>query len=137
MERTAQCLCGGCRVIAAGDPRFVNACHCRDCQRRSGAPVTSNAYYAEASIRLEGEHKIYRRISAAGRWLDHHFCPHCGTTVCWTLEISPGAYGVPVGLFNDPDFPAPSVSSYEESKYAWVPPIPAKERFARGRTTTA
>jgi hypothetical protein len=133
MERTAKCLCGAFRVIATGEPNNVNVCHCQDCQRRSGVPWTSNAYYKKSSVRLEGPHRIYTRTSAAGRGLNHHFCPDCGATVCWTAEIAPDFYGVPVGAFNDPAFPAPTVSFWEQSMYAWVPPIPVGEHFSQGR----
>ena len=104
MERTAKCLCGTLEVVVSGEPHFVNACHFTDCQRRSGAPMTSNAYFPSSKVRLEAASRIYRRISAAGRWIDHKFCPDCGTTVCWTLEALPDDHGVPVGLFNDPKF---------------------------------
>lgn len=98
--------------------------------------MTSNAYYLKSNVRLEGAHKIYWRTSTAGRWLDHHFCPDRGTTICWTLEVAPESFGVPVGLFNDPDFPAPSVSAWEKTKYAWIPEIPAAEHFARQHTAS-
>jgi hypothetical protein len=132
MERTGTCLCGSLQVVVSGEPRFVNACHCTDCQRRSGAPMTSNAYFPSSKVQLKGASRTYRRISAAGRWLDHNFCPDCGTTVCWTLEALPNEHGVPVGLFNDPTFPAPHVVAWEQSKYAWFPDVPGAEHFARG-----
>jgi len=131
MERIGKCLCGSLHVVVSGEPRIVNACHCTDCQRRSGAPMTSNAYYLSTRVRLEGTSRTYRRISAAGRWLDHKFCPDCGTTVCWTLERAPDETGVPVGLFNDPNFPAPAAVFWEEKKYAWMPNIEATKHWTR------
>ena len=53
MERIGKCLCGSLHVVVSGEPRIVNACHCTDCQRRSGAPMTSNAYYLSTRVRLE------------------------------------------------------------------------------------
>jgi len=49
MERTAKCLCGHFSVITTGEPTVVNVCHCRDCQKRSGVPWTSNAYFPKRS----------------------------------------------------------------------------------------
>src|SRR6476619_732531 len=123
MERTGKCLCGALQVVVSGEPRYVNACHCTDCQRRSGAPMTSNAYFPSSVVRLEGASRTYSRISAAGRWIDHKFCPDCGTTVCCTAELFPDDHGVPVGLFNDPKFPGPSVVLWEQSKYSWCPNV--------------
>jgi hypothetical protein len=52
-----------------------------------------------------------------------HFCPTCGVTVCWTRETGSTRIGIPVGAFNDPSFPAPSVSFWEEARYEWSPPM--------------
>jgi hypothetical protein len=102
MERTAKCQCGRFPVIVSGEPKVVNICHCQDCQRRSGVPWTSNAYFAKSVVQLEGPHKIYTRTIPEGRKLNNHFCPDCGATVCWTADACPDDYGIAVGAFNDP-----------------------------------
>lgn len=66
MERTAKCLCGQFSVIVTGEPTMVNVCHCHDCQRRSGVPWTSNAYFPKENVRLDGPNKVYTRVSNAG-----------------------------------------------------------------------
>ena len=63
MKRIAACQCGGFRVVVVGDPTVVNICHCTECQRRSGAPPTSNAYFRNADVHLEGQYKIYSRVA--------------------------------------------------------------------------
>jgi hypothetical protein len=124
MERTAKCLCGQFSVIVTIEPTMVNVCHCRDCQRRSGVPWTSNAYFPKEYVRLDGPNKVYTRTSNAGNRINHHFCPNCGVTVCWTRETGSMRFGIPVGTFNDPSFPAPSVSFWEEGRrYAWSPQV--------------
>jgi hypothetical protein len=111
---------------------MVNICHCTDCQRRTGSPLSSNAYFDKTNVRLEGERKIYSRATSSGRQFHNHFCPNCGSTVCWTLDIRPNDYGVAIGAFNDPRFSTPTVSVWESSKYDWVM-LPADiERFSRG-----
>ena len=40
MEKTAQCHCGDLRVVVAGKAEWVNLCHCKACQRRTGAVHT-------------------------------------------------------------------------------------------------
>ena len=123
MEKTAKCLCGQFSVIVRGEPTMVNVCHCRDCQRRSGVPWASNAYFPKENVRLDGPNKVYTRASNAGTRINHHFCPTCGVTVCWTRETGSIRFGIPVGTFNDPLFPAPSKSFWEEARYAWSPQI--------------
>ena len=116
MERTARCLCGGFRVIVTGEPNAVGICHCTECQRRSGVPLTYNAYFKMSQVRLEGEHKLYTRDGQEGRKVYHRFCPTCGATVCWTADRLVDTYGIAVGAFEEPNLPPPAFSIWEASK---------------------
>ncbi|MBR0661175.1 GFA family protein [Neoroseomonas oryzicola] len=137
MDRTAQCLCGGLRAIVSAPPQGVTICHCRDCQRRSGVPLTCNAFFRTADVRLEGAHRVYVRDGQEGRKVRHHFCPDCGTTVFSQGEKFPGLCMVVVGAFADPDFPAPTASVFEETMHPWVLLPPGIEHYAQGRAAGA
>jgi hypothetical protein len=102
---------------------MVNMCHCEDCQRRSGVPWSSAAYFPSESVRLDGPNRIYTRTSDAGTRINHYFCPTCGATVCWARETGATRFGIPVGTFTDPSFPAPSLSVWEKRRYAWSPAV--------------
>jgi hypothetical protein len=65
----------------------------------------------------------YTRVSNAGTRINHHFCPNCGVTVCWARATGSMRFGIPVGTFNDPSFPAPSISVWEDRRYAWPPEV--------------
>ena len=67
MMWTACCQCRGFRVIVEAEPDFVSICRCQFCQRRTGVPLSCNAYFMKSKVRLEGEHKIYSRDAAEGR----------------------------------------------------------------------
>ena len=81
MTRTARCLCGNFSVIVAAEPVMVNVCHCLDCQRRSGVPWSSAAYFPKEAVRLHGPNKIYARTSEAGNSYQPSLLPnlwgHC------------------------------------------------------------
>jgi hypothetical protein len=38
MRRTATCACGQLQIVCTGEPMKVSACHCLECQRRTGSP---------------------------------------------------------------------------------------------------
>ena len=97
MTRTASCQCRGFRVVVEAEPDTVGICHCQICQRRTGVPLTCNAYFPKSKVRLEGEHRIYTRDCPEGRKLHNHFCSMVG----WTLDLRPNQFGVAVGCFND------------------------------------
>jgi hypothetical protein len=81
MERTAECHCGQLQVIAAGEPEHVYVCHCKACQRRTGAVLHSGSRWLKTQVRVEGEHKVYGRPADSGFEIRFHFCPNCGSSV--------------------------------------------------------
>ena len=119
--RTAACACGQLRATCEGEPEGVWICNCTHCQRRTGSVYGVGAYFERARVRTEGAAKRFRRSSDAGRRADMAFCPECGSTVFWELEMLPGKVGVAAGAFADPDFPAPHGAVWTEHKYRWVP----------------
>jgi len=109
--RTASCQCRGFRDIVEAELDFVSICHCQICPRRTRVPLTCNAYFPKSKVRLEGQHKIYSRDAAEGRKMHTYFCPPCGSTVGWTLDLRPNQFGVEVDCFNDRNFPPPIQSN--------------------------
>ena len=114
MSRIAHCSCGSLRVETTGEPTLVAACHCRECQRRTGTPYGVSAYFSKSQVRAEGANKIYIRDGQDGRKMRFCFCPTCGTSVYWETDYLPGQIGVAVGTFADPLFPAPTLSVWQD-----------------------
>lgn len=92
------------------------------------------AYFEKSQVRIEGPEKIYTRdVEGVSRKINFHFCPTCGSSVYWHLDLRPDHYGIAVGAFADPDFPLPTLSVWEESKHAWINLPEGIQRFAQGR----
>ena len=100
------CQCGAVRYSTTDAPVRVIACHCKTCRQRSGSPYGVGVYLAEEDVEFNGgEMKSFEfNSSASGRWLRNHFCPNCGSTVCWTLELRPGLVGIAGGNYDHPDW---------------------------------
>jgi len=45
----------GFRIVVEAQPDTVAICHCQIRQRRTGVPLTCNAYFPKSKVRLEGE----------------------------------------------------------------------------------
>ena len=118
--RTATCSCGSLRADTSGEPILVVACHCRECQRRTGAPFGVTVLFSNEQVRIDGPSNEYVRNGGEGRKVRFHFCPYCGTTLFWHADRGPDAIGVALGAFADPVFPEPTVSIWEEAKHPWV-----------------
>ncbi len=60
------------------------------------------------------------RTAESGNRVTFHFCPVCGSTVYWESERFPGYIAVAIDNFGDPNFPAPTIAVWEESRHPWV-----------------
>src|SRR5262245_31929756 len=65
-QRTARCACGALRITVTGEPLSVVACHCIDCQRRTGSVFGVGAYFREEQVAKSGDARIYTRPTEAG-----------------------------------------------------------------------
>jgi hypothetical protein len=132
VERVAQCHCGAFRAIVSGEPVLTYVCHCKACQRRTGAVVHSGAYFLKQQVRAEGASKVYSRVADSGFAIHFYFCPTCGTSLYWDSEKRPDHLGVAVGCFADSSFPAPTLSCWEESQHGWLGLPPYTEHLEFG-----
>src|SRR5262245_57592987 len=77
---TGGCLCGSVRYEAEvflGDAHY---CHCRMCQRSTGAPAAIGVFVKSGTLRFSKEQpKFYRSSPLAERG----FCPHCGSQLLY------------------------------------------------------
>ena len=89
MERVAECHCGALKAIATGEPDRVYVCHCKACQRRTGAVIHNGTRWQKSQVRIEGEHKAYARKGDSGFEIRFHFCPNCGSSVFWEGDRAP------------------------------------------------
>lgn len=120
MNRTATCRCGQLSAICEGEPVRISACHCLDCQKRSGTAFATQARWNEADVVISGNYKVWERLADSGHKATYKFCPYCGSTLAYVIEGWPGVIAIPVGAFADLSFPAPLFSVYEHRKHSWV-----------------
>lgn len=104
------CRCGAVGVRARGEPEGVIYCHCGDCRRTSGAPVSLFVGYRTEQVETgPGVPKVYRSSPGVNR----SFCGDCGTPLSYDDERLPGEVYVPVGVFYDPE-------TFEPEAHNWV-----------------
>jgi hypothetical protein len=107
-NRTAsKCQCGQLSVKLPGPSASVVACHCSDCQRRSGSPFGVLAYYSDECVKIAGEATRYERPTATGGTFETFFCPTCGSTVYARAGKHPTLIRIAVGAICDPTYSAP------------------------------
>ncbi|PZR95974.1 MAG: aldehyde-activating protein [Stutzerimonas stutzeri] len=119
-QRTANCGCRRLSLTVSGEPRRVYLCACSECRRATGSAFAWRAIFPESAIiAIDGETGLWRRGSAAGRWIEQAFCPGCGGLVFMRAEAMPGAISISVGCFDDPGFPPPASAHNRSHKPGW------------------
>ena len=117
----ARCSCGALTLTLPDSPNVVIACHCIECQRRTGAPFGAGAFYPAETVTISGFGRKYTRDALSGGKVHSYFCPNCGSSVYWTADRLPSMIGVALGALTDMSrLPAPAKSIFERSKHPWV-----------------
>src|SRR5215471_9008046 len=133
ITRNATCSCGQLHLVIEGEASRISMCHCLECQRRTGAVISNQARFRREQVTFTGKAMVWKRTAESGNALTFHFCPTCGSTVYWESEGFPGYVAVAIGNFADPNFPAPTMAVWEESRHPWVslPPDTPPKRAAK------
>jgi hypothetical protein len=107
------------QIACEGAPEKISACHCLECQRRTGSAFGVAVFYNRDRTTTSGASNIFECGSDSGYPIEHHFCPSCGTTVFWYPARKPGMVAVAGGCFGE-DFPVPVQQVYEHHRKAWL-----------------
>lgn len=128
------CTCGYVRYRMTTKPLFVHCCHCRWCQRESGASFALNAMIEADRVQLlQGAVEVVNTPSLSGKGQKISRCPQCRIAV-WSNYAGAGdaVRFVRVGTLDEPDRLPPDVHIFTASKQPWVvlgPDIPAVEEY--------
>jgi len=138
--RQGGCDCRAVRYQLETPPLFVHCCHCRWCQRETGAAFALNAMIETRLVQILGDAPdLVDTPSASGKGQRIARCPHCRIAV-WShyAGAGPAVAFVRVGTLDDPDRLPPDIHIFTASKQPWVilpaetPAVPAyyeRERY--------
>lgn len=128
------CTCGEVRYRLTSLPLFVHCCHCRWCQRETGAAFALNAMIETDRVEpLRGRPKLVDTPSLSGKGQKILRCPTCEIAL-WSHYAGSGeriAF-IRVGTLDDPDRLPPDIHIFTASKQPWVvlpPSAPAVEEY--------
>lgn len=130
------CACGQVRYRMTSAPLFVHCCHCRWCQRESGAAFALNAMIeADRVVLLKGAPELVPTPSESGAGQKFSRCPSCKVAL-WSNYSGAGdkVRFVRVGTLDQPDRLPPDIHIYTVSKQPWVvltPGAPALPGYYR------
>lgn len=126
------CTCRQVRYRMTSEPLFVHCCHCRWCQRESGASFALNALIEAEHVQLlTGEVEVINTPTHSGKGQKISRCPHCRVAL-WSNYAGAGeaVRFVRVGTLEEPDRWPPDIHIYTQSKQPWITLAPGQVSVA-------
>jgi hypothetical protein len=118
---TGSCLCGAIRYTIDTDVKELRACHCRNCQKQSGAQGTVNAVLPSTAFKLtQGKPRRFSAVADSGRTLHRYFCGDCGSGVYSQRETNPEMVVVRAGTLDNPPDMKITAHIWTGSKRPWA-----------------
>jgi hypothetical protein len=126
------CDCRLVRFRMLGKPLIVHCCHCRWCQRETGAAFALNAMIEADRVELLcGKVMVVDTPSHSGKGQRISRCAKCNLALWSNYAGARDALKfVRIGTFDDPDSFPPDVHIFTASKQPWVVLPPGVPAFA-------
>jgi hypothetical protein len=115
MRYEGGCFCGAVRYVAEGTPINERICHCRLCQKASGAAFNARLLFRDTDVRLCGPAGRFHSSPA----LERGFCRECGTTA-FSARRGAGVIGLTAGSLDDPGQFRPDMHFWTSSRQPWL-----------------
>lgn len=127
---TGSCLCRAVRYTVSIPVTELRACHCRDCQKSSGAGGSVNAMIPSSAFRItQGTPKRYTVTADSGRTLHRFFCGDCGSPLYSRRETTPETTSLRIGTLDDSSGMKITANIWTGSARPWVYIDPATKQF--------
>jgi hypothetical protein len=117
---SGQCLCGGTQYRVSEEPIMVYACHCTDCQKRSGSSFGLSVWVPRAAIEVtKGSAEAHTTTSVEGKVQHIRACGQCRTRL-WTEPAKrPNVGIVRGGTLDDTSWLQPVAHIWTRSAQPW------------------
>jgi hypothetical protein len=95
---TGGCNCGAVRFEVTEPLVLASYCHCKRCQRRSGAAASASAHPAPGTFRIvagEDRLRMWKADGGGEKW----FCGDCGSSLFGRNPSHADPIGIRMGAF--------------------------------------
>lgn len=116
---TGGCRCGAVRYECSADPIVAGHCHCRQCQRASGAGHVSVIGVPKEALNVTGEVRYFDHVADSGATASNGFCPTCGSQLLGKTTGMPDVMAIKVGTLDDPGLFSPGMNIFTASAQSW------------------
>ena len=121
LRLAGRCYCGAVRYRINEAPLTVYACHCTDCQKRSGSAFGLSMWVNRAAIEVtQGEAALLVATGHDGRPRRTRACLQCHTRLWSEPEKNPKLAVVRPGTLDDTSWLEPVAHIWTRSAQKWV-----------------
>lgn len=121
MSPTGKCLCRGIEYTVAQPLPDLDVCHCKNCQRQSGAAFVPFVAIPISALQLSGSPKVFLDTDTeSGKSVARHFCGDCGSPLYVVVERAPQTAYIAVGTLDNTHDLIPQCHGWTASKQDWV-----------------
>ena len=134
---TGGCNCGAVRFEVTAPLLLASYCHCKRCQRRSGAAASADAHPADGKFRIVAgaeRLRVWKPDGGGEKW----FCGDCGSSLFARNPAHADPIGIRMGAFDGDPGIRPSVRQFVSYAAPWEPvPDDGLPRYPESRHATA
>jgi hypothetical protein len=118
---TGRCLCGAAEYRVTAEPMTVYACHCTNCQKRSGSAFGISLWVPRTAVEVtKGEVALLAFTGEDGRERRRRHCPRC-TTALWLEPVRHEALAIVLGgTLDDTSWLRPVAHLWTRSAQPWL-----------------
>jgi hypothetical protein len=124
------CFCGSIRYESASPLYAPTLCHCRSCQRASGAHAVGWYTVRTDALHYAGADPAERE-SSPGVW--RGYCPYCHSPLTYRAAARPSEIDITIASLDDPDAVEPADHIYMADAAAWDQPSDGRAQFSGTR----
>lgn len=134
LRLTGGCNCGAVRYEVTEPLVRASYCHCKRCQRRTGAAASAQAHPAPGAFRVVAGQEQLRMWKPPEGGGEKWFCGECGSAIFGSNPSHNESVGIRMGTFDDDPGIRPTVRQFVAYAAVWEPlPDDGLPRFAESR----
>ena len=114
------CACGAVSFTCSSAPVAMLNCHCKDCQRSSGAPYASGVVVLSSDLSVAGTPAAYSLRASSGMQTTRTFCSMCGTPLFTRGESNPAFTSIRFPSLDESRDFRPMLDIWTSSAEPWV-----------------
>jgi len=116
---TGGCSCDKVRYEIKAEPMFMGNCHCRSCQRATGAAYLPIVGVDKTAFSVTGDIKKVTVKGGSGENINRHYCASCGSFVFGEPEVLGNFLSVSASSLDDPSLYQPQMNIWTEDAQPW------------------